>query len=58
MPTADLVTKLRRLGFQLIYNDNGEMEHVVVPATEAGYSVVIIQWDDIVSISHDEWNTI
>ena len=58
MSNTSLIIKLRTLGFELQYNDSLELTHVVVPANVQGFSIATIWWDDIISISYEDWNKI
>jgi hypothetical protein len=56
--SAALVTNLRRLGFELHFNDDLELEHVAVPPNEEGYSFLMVRWDEIIQITYEDWHKI
>ena len=58
MSNTLLVIKLRSLGFELLYNDSLELTHISVPNSAEGFAIATIWWDDIVSISYEDWNKI
>lgn len=58
MSAAALVTNLRRLGFDLQFNDEYELIHVVVPANKEGFAFAMVRWDEIIQITFEDWHKI
>jgi hypothetical protein len=58
MSAAALVTNLRRLGFDLQFNDECELIQVSVPVNKEGFAFAMVRWDEIIQITYEDWHKI